>query len=206
MKRCELYMLRIVDIDKFVIRRTDHYLVFLIFGLICKMKISRILSAENIFFYITIVDNKPVSIIGDVKERWEFKLLSERFNLIEEYKKQNLKTPKEGRAMFSNYKITAIEFSDIQDVALETALEKLASKLDGVELKEKGEKTFLVKDGAAIELNGKDFQSLISRYVIGKTEAELTRNASMFELIKTLGIIKSATVEKVQGDLSSIFG
>lgn len=205
MKRCELYMLRTIDVDKFVIRKTDYYLVFLIFGLSCKMKINRILSSENIFFYITVIDDKPVQIVGDVKERWEFKLLAGHFNLVEIYKKRNLKTPKEERAMFSNYKITEIEFAEINDVALEAALEKLASKLDGVELKTKGDKTFLVKDGIAIELNGKDFQELIKGYVLGKTEAELTRNTSMFELIKTLGIIRSAKVEKVQGDLSSIF-
>jgi len=108
--------------------------------------------------------------------------------------------------MFTNYKITSVEFSEISDVALEAAMEKLAGQMDGVEIKTKGEKTYLVKDGTAIELNGAEFIDLVKKYVIGKTEAELTRNTTMYTLIKTLGIVKSATVEKDESSLSSIFG
>lgn len=200
-----MYTLNISNVDKFVIRRTKFFFTFLIFGHECKMKIDRVLQADKLFFYITKENNKMIDVIGDTNQRWEFQL-SNTFDLVEIYKKQNLKTPKEERAMFTNFKITEVEFREVSEVALETAIEKVADRMDGVEIRSKGGKSFLVKDGTAIEINGAEFVNLVKKYVVGKTEAELTRNASMYQLIKSLGIIKSAKVEADESDLSSIFG
>lgn len=205
MKTREMYVLNVSDFDKFVIRRTKFFFIFLVFNHECKMKIDRVLQANKLFFYITKENNKPINVIGDINQRWEFQL-SSSFDLVETYKKQNLKTPKEERAMFTNFKITEVEFREVNEVALETAIEKVADRMDDVEIKTKGNKSFLVKDGSAIEINGAEFVNLIKKYVIGKTEAELTRNSSMYQLIKSLGIIKSAKVEADESDLSSIFG
>lgn len=204
--RSEVYVLSLNAADQFIIRTTKQFYVFLIFGHQCKISINKALKGNNLFFHITRdVEGDINKIQADTKRRFEFQGVKLQM-LSEEYRKRKLKTPKEERAMFTNYKITSVEFAEINEVALEAAMEKLAGQMDGVEIKAKGEKTYLVKDGTAIELNGEEFVAMVKKYVIGKTEAELTRNTSMYNLIKTLGIVKSATVERDESSLSSIFG
>ena len=108
--------------------------------------------------------------------------------------------------MFSNYKIKEVTFGEISDVALESAVEKIAVDLEGVEIKTKTDKTYLVKDGEAVELRGAEFQKLVDNYVKGKTVAALRNNKEMFTLITKLGIIDEVTLTKEKGGLSAIFG
>ncbi len=205
MKVKEVYILKVEDADKFILRTTKHFHIFEVFGNQCRMRTNKVVSAVKLYFYVTKDGDKVISVVGGAQDRFEFSTV-DSFDLVKAYKERKLKTPKEGRSMFTNFKITSIDFREVNDVALEAAIEKVAATMDGVEIKTKGDKSYLVKDGSAIELNGKEFQELVAKYVVGKTEADLTRNAPMYQLIKSLGIIKKATVEADESDLSTIFG
>ena len=205
MRTSEVYTISSRDIDLFLLKKTPHFYTFLIFDIECKVKISRLEGKKTIFFHVVYEDGTPSSVQVDSQKRWEFGLSGLK-DLIEEYKKCELQLPKEGRDMFSNYKVTEVKFGAVNDVALETAVEKIASDLKDVEVKVKGEKTFLIKDGSAIELNGTEFQDLILKYVLGKTVSELVHNRSMFDLITRLGLIEEVKLEKPKDDLAAIFG
>jgi len=204
--KSEIYLLTGTSADQFIIRRTKQFYVFLIFGHQCKISIEKALKGNNLYFHVTRDAEGDIHRIQiDTRKRFEFQGI--KLQLLQDvYKKLKLKTPKEERNMFANHKITKVEFAEINDVALEAAVEKVAANLSGVEIRTKGDETYLVKDGTVIQLNGEDFLNLVKDYVVGKTISELTRNNEMYTLIKTLGIIKSATVEKDASSLSSIFG
>jgi len=186
------------DLTLFILDETstNYYVDF--FGI--QGSIKKPVNVKRVFVYC---NGEKITI--SLSERFEYNLFSS-MNLIEVYHHNDWDFPKEKRDMFSNFKITNVEFGEVSDVALETAVEKIAGNLKGVEIKTKADKTYLVKDGSAIELNGEEFISLVDAYVKGKTVSGLSRNSEMFTLIKNLGIIKKVTLESKGGDLSSIFG
>lgn len=186
------------EVDLFTVEKTKHEISLEIFGI-----------EKTIFFnpniqriFIHVMDNQLS--IQNLK-LFEYGLIKER-KLLDFYNEKGWKTPKEKNIMFSNYKITDVKFGDISDIALETAVEKIAHDLEGVEIKTKGDKTYLIKNGKAIELKGEEFTSLVEKYVKGKTVAGLRRNKEMFTLISNLGIISEVTLTSQADDLSSIFG
>lgn len=192
-----VFLLYPKDLDLFIVDTTNDEICLEIFG-ICRWipkYVDTLLYVHQLNGDITISRTK----------NFEFGLIQER-KLTAVYEEERWITPKERDNMFSNYKITDVKFGEISDVALETAVEKIAHELQGVEIKTKGEKTYMVKNGKAIELKGEEFIALVQKYVVGKTVSGLRRNKEMFTLIQNLGIISEVTLQCQADDLSTIFG
>lgn len=205
MRTSEVYQIKADEIDLFHQRSTPHFHFFKVFGQEKKVSKKVIGLDSPVFIHVIKHDGKirNIEVLNHVRFEFDFKNL---VNLVEYYKRMKMETPKEESNMFSNYKITDVKFGEVIDIALESAIEKIAKDLDGVEIKTRGEKTFLVKDGNAIELQGGEFQKLVESYVKGKTVSSLRNNSAMFSLITKLGIIESVQLSKEKDDLSSIFG
>jgi len=110
-------------------------------------------------------------------------------------------------SMFSNYTIKSFELGEIDPVALEVAIKGWAKGRDGVKLVQKGEAVYMVKEGTgkSIELGSEKFEKLIRSYVEGKSVAELAKNSDLFELIKSLGVIKEVTLASEEAGLGDFF-
>lgn len=112
----------------------------------------------------------------------------------------------EDETMFENYQIVDIEFGELNPVALKTAVKEIAKTLDGVSIEKEGGETYLVKDGTAVLLEGKEFQAQVQKYVVGKTMAELKKSPAMHKIITKLGLISKCTLQKSDEGIADIFG
>lgn len=191
-----IFILKSENFDLFTVEERPFEIRLEIFGV--KQWINEL--KDNLFITV-----KSGRMTMHKNKAFEFNLLKEK-DLNDFYKENRLETPKEKNTMFSNFKIKDVKFGEISDVALETAVEKIAGQLEGVEIKTKADKTYLIKNGKAIELKGDEFIGLVEKFVKGKTVAGLRRNKEMFTLIQNLGIISEVTLENQADDLSTIFG
>jgi len=196
--KCKSFWINKKDLYKFIIDETDTHYFLNIFGE--NNRVYKSTEFEKLFIYVT-ETYFAISLI----EKFEYALLSS-MNLVEVYEHYKWEFPQEKKEMFNNFVIEDVVFGEVNEVALETAVEKIASDLQGVEIKTKNDKTYLVKDGSAIELNGDEFIALVEKYVKGKTVNALSKNREMFTLIKNLGIIKEVKLTSKDSGLSSIFG
>jgi hypothetical protein len=125
-------------------------------------------------------------------------------------KKKNFNYFKQGEMeddeMFENYVITDIEFGELNLVALKTSMKAIVKELEGVELVKEASETYLVKDGNAVKIDSDEFQGQVKKYVVGKTMAELKKNAAMYKIITKLGLISKCSLEKNEDGLAGIFG
>jgi hypothetical protein len=209
-----IYVLKKDNFEKFIIEKTKTITIFSIFNNQCMIASEILDTTDILFFHAETLDRKVSNVIIDVERRLDFDMATE-FNLTESYMLKGIEFPnknqinncnKEEFLMFENYKITNIEFGEINPVALETAIEELSADLEGVSLKEKDGKTYIVKEGTAIELDSEEFQSQVQKYVIDKTMSELKKSPAMYKLITKLGIIKTVALTKVEDNLAAIFG
>lgn len=208
-----VYTIPLKDIDEFVTHSTKEFYQILIFGVSRKVKITRLNQTTDGKVYIHVMVDYPdsdgsdeynINITIDPSKRVEFGLSTER-NLIDTYKYYNLKTPKESE-MFGTFKIKSVTFDEVNDVALEAAIEKIAGQLEGVEMRERGGEMYLIKDGKAIAIKGDEFVGLVEKYMVGKTVNGLRSNKAMYTLISNLGIVKRIELESESEGLDAIFG
>lgn len=189
------------EYGRFIVEEDKIWAVFNFFNI--KLNVKQAMLKKSVLYFVVsegITDEGQVRGTVSYYNELPFHFnISERRSLIE----NNL----EGEnAMLDGFKIAEVTLGDINDVALEVAVEGMAKSLDGVTIKKKGTKTYLVKDGSTIELNGEEFQSMVANYIKGKTVSELRSNNSMYQLITKLGLVQKITLEKETGDLSAIFG
>lgn len=107
---------------------------------------------------------------------------------------------------FENYKIEEIELNKLDDMALEVALEKL--KISGdfeFYIKTKNEKTYLVKDGMSLELNGEQFINEMKNMCIGKTIKDI-KDKPLMKIVESINLIKSIKMSAKEPDLNIFFG
>jgi len=201
----KLFSIEIKDYYKFIVDKDKYKTFFELFGALIPIK-NKQLNEHKL--YIVAQFGKPNEIVNATVTPsipFQCELLTEE-DLVEAYYSRNMKTPRGGTEMFDTYKVTNVEFGEVNEVALEVAIEDIAKNLPGVVLKKKRDKVHLVKDGSAVELNGAEFKGLIERYMKDKTVAELRGNTAMYGLITKLGLLKKVTLEKSEGDLSAILG
>ena len=187
------------EVKSFIVDLKDEIVTLEIFGI--KILINQKLTKRKLFIH------KASDMCFDVTptKRFEFNLVQER-KLIEFYEENGWKTPKERDNMFSNYIIKDIKIGEINEIALEVAIENFAKTSTGVEIRTKGDKTYVINSGAVIELKSEAFGDMIKKAVVGKTLSNLKLNPGIFNIIKTLGVIEEVTLEIKKGDISSIFG
>jgi len=205
-----LFMIRKPDIPLFVWKETPHFFKFKFFDKPVNIKKSRIRNASTLYVHVSAQRGNyqgALSISADTEKRFEFINAKER-DMVQEYRIEGRKFPAEEANMFSNFKVTSIDLRQVDDVAIEVAVEKVAKEIPGVEIVTKSDKTFIVKDGKSQELSGDEFRKVVENYVVGSKVVELQRDSNMFSLIKMLGIIGTATLEFAgdKEDKSSIFG
>ncbi len=131
--------------------------------------------------------------------RWEFKL-------IEIQKELKMKE----KSLLEGHKIKKVVFRTIDPIALEAALEKLELGED-VQLKNKGDHTYLVSAGKSLKITGEDFQKYLSTFLIGKYVEDIQNPSTkkrriMKELIVKLGIVKGFETEIEDEGLEAFFG
>ncbi len=179
-------------------------------GFIKLSLLDTILDFEYVYFHIIANYNSPATprVVVDIQVRWEYSMHKIQ-DLLHFHRTGELielnKELKEDETMFDNYTITDVEFGEINRVALKVAVKELAKELKGMKLEKDGDDTYLVKDGAVVKLDSKEFQAQVKLYVEGKTSAELRKNAAMYTIITKLGLIKSCKMTKPVEDLSTVF-
>jgi len=186
-------------IEKYMANATEHSYIFNFFNR--EVYVDRVMLDENreIFLHtITNADGHAIQVFIEPKKRWEFKLIETKGEIVKE------------KSILEGQKIKEVVFREIDPIALETALEKLELGED-VQLKTKGDDTYLVSSGKSLKITGKDFQSYLSKFLIGKYITELDNPSTkkkriMKELITKLGIIKGFVTETEDEGLEAFFG
>ncbi len=116
------------------------------------------------------------------------------------------KQMKKENDMFENYKVTSLEIGDLTDEALEFALEDLENSNSDFQIRKKGDKTFLWKDGKVLPIKGKEFISMVETAIVGKTLKEIKTKGMLFTLIEKMSLFDKITLEKPESDFESILG
>lgn len=165
--------------------------------------------AAEIFYLHAYTDhlNRVYRIQCLTTKRFEFNLIPEED--LEQILKggYNLQQKEEEDDMFANYTIADFTLGDVDPVALEVAIENWADGKDGVKLIRKGEDAYMVKEGTgkSVKLGSDQFASLITKYLKGKSVAELTKNPDLYNLIQGLGVIKEVTLTSLDTGLGDFF-
>ena len=184
MRTSELYEITVSEIDLFLIRTTKDFYIFKIFGNEKRVAKERINSEQNVFIHISKNKNKisRIEILNHIRFEFDHK---EVVNLAKKYETLKMKTPKGEGKMITDYKVKkgSIVFKDIDDIAFEVAVEKVQSIMGGTELKVKGDKVYLIKDGTAEEVTVERFKEKVVDFVTGKTEAQMNKSKSVIPLL-----------------------
>lgn len=186
------------ELDLFIIEESKGEIFLEVFGM--TRNIFTTPKIKTLFVHIM----NEYMIVARAK-KFEYSLVREK-KLIDFYNEKGLKTPKERNNMFSNYKITSVKLGEINDIALECAVEKIADQLKNAEIRTKGDKTFLVQNGTVVELTGEEFSKQMTEYMVGKTVFSVRNSKTMSTIIENLGIIEEVTLVKQKDSLSSILG
>ena len=114
------------------------------------------------------------------------------------------------KSILEGQKIKKVLFKEIDPIALESALEKIELG-DDVQLKTKGEDTYLVSAGKSLKITGQDFHSYLSKFLVGKYVNDIDNPSTkkrriMKELITKLGIVKGFELETEDEGLEAFFG
>jgi len=136
------------------------------------------------------------------ERRWEFKLIETKFEGEEIMKNE--------KNILEGHKIKKVIFKEIDSIALESALERIELGED-VQLKTKGEDTFLVTAGKSLKITGDDFRNHMEKFLVGKYINDINNPSTkkrriMKELIMKLGIIKGFETEIEEAGLEAFFG
>jgi len=179
---------------------TDNSYIFNFFNR--DVYVDRVMLDENREIFLHVITNtngRATQIFIEPKKRWEFKLIETKGEIMKE------------KSVFEGQKIKEVVFRAIDPIALESALEKIELGED-VQLKTNGGDTYLVSSGKSLKITGQDFQSYLSKFLIGQYINDIDNPSTkkrriMKELIIKLGIVKGfVTEDEDEGLEAFIFG
>ncbi len=216
MTKQQLYVCPLEELEQFVVDRDkakntvtvlilDQHSFTLLDNDVARVKegVLFALPSKRVFF-----DEPPWDMVQLISE-------NEVANLFDFHQEQGIQTPQEKMmtkltgTFLKPFIIEDIKFRELNPLALQTAVEKIAQAMPGLSVKEKGEKVYLVQEGGdVLDLEGDAFKELIRSSLKGKSIMILDKpaNAQIVEMLQRLGIIEEFTLKREKTNLLSMFG
>ncbi|MDH3601284.1 MAG: hypothetical protein OEU26_16835 [Candidatus Tectomicrobia bacterium] len=194
-------------LDAYIERRTDQQVVFAIGAMTCRIGREIVASHDTLYFHIEEQGGEVLNVIVDTVHRQEFSHCPERELLQTFAPPRRAQEPTQDRTkLFSAYMIEHVEIREPSIVALEAAIEKLATELQDVAFRVRADGAYLIKEGTAVKLDSGALRTLVEEYLQGRRLADLHENKAISHLVSELGLIQRLRLSRPEDDLSAIFG
>jgi hypothetical protein len=108
--------------------------------------------------------------------------------------------------MFNSMIIKDIQLGEVDRVAMEKSLERIANDNPDIEFVSRGDSAYLVRNGKSLKIDSDELSNRFKDEIVGKTVSQFKNMRLLYNILSELNLIKSLTLESDQKDvLSTIF-